>query len=68
MKRLIRSSQMPAGYLKTTRITTPSIKTDDQRNALEALEIAISEKFAQFDAFMSRQTYLTSAGSWRGVI
>lgn len=68
MKRLIRAAEMPAGYLKTTRITTPSIKTDDQRNALEALEIAISEKFAQFDAFMNRQTYLTSAGSWRGVI
>ena len=32
------------GYLQTTKFTTPSIKTDDQRNALEAFEIAVIEK------------------------
>lgn len=68
MKRLIRAAEMPAGYLKTTRINCPSIKTDDQMNALEALEIAIAAKFDQFDKFMDRQYYLTSGGSWRGTI
>ena len=60
--------ELPAGYLKTTKFSTPSIKTDDQRNALEALEIAISEKFKQFDDFMNRQAYLTSETSWTGKI
>lgn len=68
MKRWIHAAEMPAGYLKTTRINCPSIKTDDQMNALEALEIAIAGKFDQFDKFMDRQIYLTSAGSWSGRI
>ena len=54
--------------MKTNRFNCPSIKTDDQRNALEALEIAISQKFDQFDAFMNRQVYLTSDASWTGRI
>ena len=68
MKRWIHAAEMSAGYLKTTRINCPSIKTDDQMNALEALEIAIAGKFDQFDKFMDRQIYLTSAGSWSGRI
>lgn len=68
MKRYIRTSEVPAGYLKTTKFTTPSIKTDDQRNALEALEIAIAEKFDQFERFCDIQLHLTSEASWRGVI
>lgn len=68
MKRWIHASEMPAGFLKTTKFTTPSIETDDQRNALEALEIAIASKYGQFDAFMNRQAYLTSEASWSGRI
>lgn len=68
MKRLVYATEMPQGYLKTTRMNCPSIKTDDQMNALEALEIAITAKFDQFDKFMDRQYYLTSAGSWSGRI
>lgn len=68
MKRWIHAAEMPAGYLKTNSINCPSIKTDDQMNALEALEIAIAGKFDQFDKFMDRQYYLTSAGSWSGRI
>lgn len=40
---------LPDGYLRTTKFTSPSIRTDDQRNALEALEIAITDKFDEFD-------------------
>lgn len=68
MKRYIRSSDIPGGYLRTTRITTPSIKTDDQRNALEALEIAITEKFDQFDKMNEITIHLTSDSFWQGVI
>lgn len=70
MKRLVctNSLELPSGFLKTSRFRTPSIKTDDQRNALEALEIAIASKYPQFDAFMTRQIYLTSASSWSGKI
>lgn len=69
MKRWIHSNtEMPAGYLKTTKFTTPYIKTDDQRNALEALEIAIAEKFKQFDTMCDIQFHLTSEASWRGTI
>ena len=68
MKRWIHAAEMPAGYLKTTSINCPSIKTDDQMNVLEALEIAIAGKFDQFDKFMDRQYYLTSSGSWSGRI
>lgn len=76
MKRLIRSSNdlnddyntMPEGYLKTNKFTAPSIKTDDQRNALEALELAIMQKFKQFEAMCDRTFYLTSAAFWQGEI
>ncbi len=61
-------NKIPDGYLKTSKFTTPSIKTDGQRNALEAFEIAVSEKFKQFEDFMTRQVYLTSESSWRGKI
>ena len=61
-------NEMPNGYLRTTKFTAPSIKTDDQRNALEAFEIAVSQKFKQFDDFMDRQMYLTSDTSWSGKI
>ena len=64
----VTGSEMPDGYLRTTRLSTPSIKTDDQRNALEAFELAISQKFKQFDDFMNRQAYLTSESSWTGYI
>ena len=68
MKRWIHASEIPNGYLTTTRFTTPSIKTDDQRNALEALEIAITEKFKQFDTMCDIQFHLTSEASWTGTI
>ena len=69
MKRWIHANtEIPAGYLKTTKFTAPYIKTDDQRNALEALEIAIVEKFKQFDTMCDIQFHLTSEASWRGTI
>lgn len=69
MKRLIISDkEMPDGYLKTTRFSTPSIRTDDQINALEALEIAISEKFEQFDKMNDITFNLTSDEFWSGTI
>ena len=60
MKRYIRTSEIPDGYLRTTRFSTPSIITDDQRNALEALEIAIAEKFDQFDKMNDITFHLSS--------
>lgn len=68
MKRYIRTSEIPDGYLRTTKFTTPSIRTDDQRNALEALEIAITEKFDQFDKMNDITLHLTSDSFWHGVI
>lgn len=64
MKRYIQTSDIPDGYLRTTKFTTPSIKTDDQRNALEALEIAIAEKFDQFDKMNEITLHLTSDSFW----
>ncbi len=68
MKRWIHATELPDGYLKTTRFTSPSIKTDDQRNALEALEVAIAEKFDQFDKMNEITLHLTSDTHWQGVI
>ena len=68
MKRYVHAADDTAGYLQTTRFTTPSIKTDDQRNALEALEVAMLEKRKQFDAMCDIQLHLTSEATWRGVI
>ena len=70
MKRYVHAMtrEMPDGYLRTTKFTAPSIKSDDQRNALEAFELAVSQKFKQFDDFMNRQAALTSDPSWTGVI
>ncbi len=69
MKKLIRSTEeMPNGYLTTTRFNAPFIKTDGQRNALEALEIAISQKFKQFSSMCDIQFHLTSAATWSGTI
>ena len=68
MKRWIHASEIPNGYLKTSKFTAPSIRTDDQRNALEALEIAITEKFKQFDTMCDIQFHLTSEASWTGYI
>lgn len=67
MKRWIHATELPDGYLKTTRFTTPSIKTNDQRNALEALEVAIAEKFDQFDKMNDITMNLTSDTHWQGV-
>ena len=68
MKRWIHATELPDGYLKTTRFTTPSIKTDDQRSALEALEVAISQKFDQFDSMIEITVHLTSDSFWQGTI
>ena len=59
---------IPAGYLRTTKFTAPSIRSDDQRNALEALEIAIMQKFKQFESMCDRTFYLTSSAFWQGTI
>lgn len=71
MKRWIHSAEtveMPDGYLRTTKFTAPGIRTDEQRNVLEAIEIAITEKFKQFDSMCDIQLHLTSDASWRGVV
>ena len=69
MKRWIHSSsELPKGYLKTNRFNAPFINTDVKRNALEALEIAIAEKFKQFDTMCDIQFHLTSAPTWSGTI
>ena len=68
MKKYIKSTEIPDGYLKTSKFTAPSIKTREQRNALEAIEIAIVEKFDQFDKFIDRQFYMTSSGHWDGKV
>lgn len=71
MKRWIHASttrEIPPGYLKTSKFTAPSIKTHDQQNACEAFDLAVTQKFPQFDSFMDRQIYLTSDTSWSGVI
>ena len=60
--------RIPDGYLRTTKFTTPSIKSEIQRNALEAFEIAVCEKFDQFDRFCDIQCYLTSGCNWTGII
>lgn len=70
MKRWIHSSDnvYHEGYLKTTKFNCPSIQTDEQRNALEALEIAIIEKFKQFEAMNDITLHLTSDSFWQGTI
>lgn len=68
MKKWIHASEIPEGYLRTSKFTTPSIRTDEQRNALEAFEIAITEKFKQFDQMCDIQLHLTSDSAWTGVI
>ena len=52
MKRYVHSTEMPDGFLKTSRFTAPSINTHEKRNALEALEIAIAQKYDQFKAML----------------
>ena len=64
MKRLVKCSEMPDGYLKTNRFNSKI----NNNNVLEAIEIAISQKFDQFDKFIDRQYYLTSGGGWTGVV
>lgn len=69
MKKLIRATnELPAGYLTTTKFNAPFIKTDGQRNALEALEIAISQNFKQFDTMCDIAYQMTSEASWSGTI
>lgn len=62
------ATEMPAGFLKTSKFTAPSIKTDEQRNALEAFEIAVTEKYKQFESLLDRQFQLTSDTAWYGTI
>ena len=64
MKRYIRSSELPGGYLKTNHFNS----TINNTSVLEAIELAISEKFDQFDKMMERQMYLTSGTSWTGKV
>ena len=60
--------EIPPGYLKTSKFTAPSIKTWDQQNAAEAFDLAVTQKFAQFDKMMDIQLHLTSDTSWTGKI
>lgn len=65
MKRVIKvNAELPAGYLKTNRFNS---RISDN-NVLEAIEIAISQKFNQFQSFMDRQMYLTSGTGWTGTV
>ncbi len=65
MKRYIRSAELPPGYLKTNRFNS---RLNGNNNVLEAIEIAISLKFDQFDRMLDRQMYLTSGTSWSGKV
>ena len=62
MKRYIKSAELPSGYLKTNHFNSRINNT----SVLEAIELAISLKFDQFDKMMERQMYLTSGTSWAG--
>ena len=64
MKRVVRASELPPGYLTTTRFNS---RINDN-NVLEAVEIAIAEKFDQWEKTMDRQFYLTSGTGWRGEV
>lgn len=64
MKRYIKSSELPPGYLKTNQFNSSISNV----NVLEAIEIAIAAKFDQFDAMMGRQMYLTSDTTWTGKV
>lgn len=71
MKRWIHASEekeLPGGYLTTTKFTAPFIKTDEQKNALEALELSIAEKFRLFDQMCDITEHLTSDPHWMGTI
>lgn len=65
MKKWVYASEIPEGYFRTSKFIA---QTDEQRNALEAFEIAVTEKFKQFDQMCAIQTHLTSDSSWSGVI
>ena len=65
-KTSVKSSTLPDGYLRTTRFN--SRINEEDYNVLEAIEIAITEKWDQWDKFMERQIYLTSDNSWNGVV
>jgi len=64
MKRMITSAEIPAGYLKTNKFNS---RINDN-NVLEAIEIAIAEKFEQWEKTMDRQFYLTSGTGWQGEV
>lgn len=64
----VEEKSIPDGFLKTSKFSAPSIKTADQRNALEAFEIAITEKYKQFDNMLAVQMGLTSGTGWTGDI
>ena len=71
MKRWIHASDeysIPDGYLTTTRFTAPFIQTNEQRNVLEAIEIAISQRFKQFDKMCDITEGLTSSAHWDGTV
>lgn len=67
-KDYVKATEIPPGYLQTSRFTTPSIRTDAQRNALEAFEIAVVVKYDQFKKLCDRQLHFTSDSSWTGTI
>lgn len=64
MKRYIRATELPPGYLKTNHFNS----SISDVNVLEAIEFAIAAKFDQFDAMIDRQMYLTSGSSWTGKV
>lgn len=65
MKRYIKSTELPPGYLKTNHFNS---RINDNNSVLEAIEIAIAAKFDQFDKMMDRQMYMTSGTSWYGKV
>lgn len=68
MKRYIKSSELPSGYLGTNKFSVHRNLTDDEMNVVEAFEIAVTEKFDQFDRFCDIQLHLTSGSSWIGEV
>ncbi len=60
----VECADLPNGYLKTNRFNS---RINDN-NVLEAIEIAISQKFDQWSKTMDRQFYLTSGTGWNGIV
>lgn len=69
MKRWIHASEdMPEGYLQTTRFNSNMPDSAGARNVLEAIEIAVMDRYKQFNDMCQRTYLLTSDCGWSGTV